>query len=859
LLLFRNIEIFLQRTKSVYYRMRLKTLGFVLLMLGPVARGGSLEGGTLAGMVTATSTGEGIAGARIALDGTTMGAIADTGGRYSITGIPPGTYTVRVRVLGYRDFKADGIRINAGKVTRLPVRLDESIIPLREIQVTAGRMKREQDVRASVFTLAPTQTRTIPGVAEDVMRSLQAIPGVVSVNDFTAQMAVRGSGPDQNLIIMDDIEIFNPYQLYGLISIFNPETVSDINLITGGFPAKYGDRLSAVLDVTNREGDMHSPLHGSLNASITNANLVLHGGMPFGINGSYIVSARRTYYDLILGPIARETGLVSGDVAFPNFMDFQGKFVVEPAPAHRILANMLFSRDAVNIMSGPDRPTPDSVDVLDNTTNNVVGIAWHYFPSKEFYSKLSASWYRNRGDTQFGGEFIDPALDRMRFENRGDTTGIRLFNVAFNSSYNFGKVSIKEEAGWSLPGHLIEVGGGVDFLSTSLVWHFMPDETLRSILLQRGVAYVDDFVQSRDYVRTGVYVQDKIGLTGALSVQPGLRFDYYQIIGRAFLQPRLNISYALNPVTTLRGAWGIYRQSPGYEKLLDQQAFYDYSQAATSHLTAEQATHYVLGAERWLTEEWHLKVEGYYKKFDKVIVQEVVPGTVWKTYPIPGEDPLKQSGWTAPVAVSGDSLTTYPVNGATGQAYGIEFLLEKKNIGPDNRLSGWIGYALARADRVQGSITRPFQFDQRHTVDVVLEYHASSWFDIGVRWKYGSNFPYTPALGLTPRIVTVTQNGKSERVIETDANGNVVFDVDRDGESNKFTGQLPAYHRLDVRFTARTAFWGMDWTFYLDVINVYNHQNVLNYNYYQGDGYTVQRRAIGMLPIIPTLGFSAVF
>ena len=839
--------------------MRLRIFFFPLLYAASFAQERSPDDGSLEGHVIAVASKEAIAGARVALEGTKLGATTDTEGAYAITDVPPGVYTVLVRILGYEEFKAAGIRIERGKTTMLPIKLVESVIPLKEIQVTAGREKRAQDVRASVFSLAPTQARTIPGVAEDVMRSLQAVPGVLSVNDFSAQMVVRGSGPDQNLIIMDDIEIFNPYQLYGLISIFNPETASDISLIAGGFPAKYGDRLSAVLDVTTREGDMHSPVHGSINASITNANLVLNGGMPFDLNGSFIVSARRTYYDLILGPIARKTGLVRGDVAFPNFMDFQGKFVFEPAAGSRILANVLFSRDGVDIISGADRPTPDSVNVLDKTTNNVAGLAWHYFPSREFYSKLSASWYKNQGDTQFGGEFIDPTLDRMRYENGGDTAGIRLFNVAFNSSYMFGKVSIKEEAGWSMPGHLIESGGGIDFLSTSLVWHFQPDETLRSILLQRGVAYVDDFVQLRDYIRVGAYIQDKIGVTSGLSVQPGVRFDYYEIIDRAFLQPRLNISYALTPVTMLRGAWGIYRQSPGYEKLLDQQAFYDFSQSGTGHLTAEQAIHYVLGVERWLTEEWQVKVEGYLKKFDKVIVQEIVPGTLWETSPIPGGDPLKRSGWTTPVAVPGDSLTTNPINGATGQSYGVEFLLEKKSIGPDSRLSGWIGYAWARADRVRGDISRPFQFDQRHTVDVVLDYRVASWFDIGVRFKYGSNFPYTAAIGLTPRIVTVTQNGKQEKMIEVDAGGNVIFDVDRDGEANKFRAQLPAYHRLDVRLTAKAAFWEMNWTFYLDVINVYNHQNVLNYNYYQGDGYTLQRRAIGMLPIIPTLGFSAKF
>jgi hypothetical protein len=837
--------------------MRSFSFVFLLLFEGLLAWGGTPENGTLVGKVTAAATKEGIAGARVSIEGTRIGATADSGGNYTIEDIPPGVYTVVVRILGYEEFKTVAIRIEPAKTTRLPISLTESVIPLKEIQVTAGRVKRAEDVRASVFSLTPTETRTLPGVAEDVMRSLQAVPGVLSVNDFSSQLVVRGSGPDQNLIIMDDIEVFNPYRLYGLISMFNPETVSDISLLTGGFPARYGDRLSAVLDVGNRAGELHSPLHGSVNVSITNANIVLNGGLPFDLNGSFVMSARRTYYDLILGPIAKKTGLVGNDVAFPNFMDYQAKFVIEPAPNSRLIANLLFSRDGVDIISGADRKTPDSINVLDKTTNNVSGLAWHYFPSKEFYSKLSVSWYNNTGDTQFGGDFVDPALDRAQYENGGDTTGIRLFNVAFDSRYVFGKTSVKEEAAWSLPGHLIETGGGVDFLTTELVWHFRPDATLQSVLQERGVAYLNDFVLSQDYVRMSVYLQDKITVTSALSLQPGLRLDYYQIIDRPFLEPRLNFSYILDPLTILRGAWGIYRQSPGYEKLLDQQAFYDFSRA--SHLTAEKATHYVLGVERWLNEEWQVKVETYYKKFDYLIVQSIVPGTVYETYPIPGGDLRQPSGWSTPVAVPGDSLTTFPINGATGQSYGVEFLLEKKNIGPDSRLSGWIGYALARADRVRGDLLRPFRFDQRHTIDVVLDYRAADWFDIGVRWKYGSNFPFTAAIGLTPRLITVTENGQQKKEIELDRNGNVIFDVDRDGEANKLASRLPPYHRLDVRLTAYTAFWGMNWTFYLDVINVYNHVNVLTYNYYQGENYTLQRRPVGMLPIVPTLGFSAKF
>ncbi len=129
-----------------------------------------------------------------------------------------------------------------------------------------------------------------------------------------------------------------------------------------------------------------------------------------------------------------------------------------------------------------------------------------------------------------------------------------------------------------------------------------------------------------------------------------------------------------------------------------------------------------------------------------------------------------------------------------------------------------------RTSRPREYLTRPFRFDQRHTIDVVLDYRATRWLDLGVRWKYGSNFPYTAAVGLSPRTRRSDGQWREEKVVEVDRNGNVIFDVDRTGEENELQAQLPAYHRLDVRLTARTAFWGMDWSFYLDVINVYNHR-----------------------------------
>ena len=637
---------------------KLRTVRIVyILVAGVLCAGGVLAGdfksGGIAGSVVNATDESPLAAVNISLDSTAFGCSTDAQGSFLLRSIPPGNYLLVARLLGFSEFRKD-IVVEEDSIVRIRISLKESPIALQEVQVSAERSKRQGDIRASVLSITPTRTRTLAGVAEDVLRTLQSMPGVLAPNDFSSQLVIRGSGPEQNLIIMDDIEVFNPYRLYGIISMFNPETVADINLITGGFPARYGDRLSAVLDVTNKEGDKSRALKGSVNASITNANVVLDGRSPFGIDGSYVVSARRTYYDLILGPIARNTGLVKGDVAFPNFRDLQAKIVLEPWSTSKFILNGIASNDAVDVVSGPDRKAPDSVNVRDNTRNDVAGITWHFFPSRNVLVKTSLSWYRNSGDSEFGGEFVDPSLNHDLYNNLHDTTGIRFFTVEFDSRYRFLKTSVKQEGVLAMDRHTIEGGYGIDFLETSLTWHFRPDATFRSILQARGVPFLDDFVQTKKYRRLNFYLQDNVKITDKLTVQGGLRFDYYEIIRASEFQPRLNVSYALDPLTTVRAAYGWFRQSPGYEKLLDQNTFLDLTNSSVGNLRAERATHYVLGVDRWLDSQWLVRLEGYRKAFDDVIVQDLRRGTVFATYAVAGADPRKISGWTQPVPVQGD-------------------------------------------------------------------------------------------------------------------------------------------------------------------------------------------------------------
>jgi len=815
------------------------------------------------------SEGNPLLGVNILVSELGTGTVTDENGNYLLEGIVPGNYTLRFSTVGF-ETEFIKVKIIKNRTLLLNVNLKVKVIEVQQVEVTDSGGQNQSDTRVSLINVKPNSARVLPGAVTDVFRTLQALPGVLAPNDFSSQLIVRGSGPDQNLIVMDDIEIFNPYRLYGVVSMFNPEAVSSINLISAGFPAEYGDRLSAVLNVGNREGTLTKNFAGNLNASIVSANLVLEGKNPFNLPGSWLINSRRTYYDLILEPFVKNSGLVEENVSFPNFYDIQAKFVIGPFKGHKFLLNGISSRDAVEVISGKERKTPDSVSVKDNTFNEVAGFAWHYSPSKKVLNKFIVSYYRNKGDANFAGEFLDPSLNRDQFENTfPDTLGKFLFNFGFNSNFTFRKISLEDKFLYFYGrGNEFDAGGGVDFIRTILAFNFQIDPQFQAFIDSNPNfrSSFNDLKDIRDYYRVHTYVQNKFNFSDVLYLFAGMRFDYYGILEKAYFSPRISLSYIFDEINTLRASWGIYYQSPGYEKLRDQNLFYDLSQNITNRLNAERAIHYVLSYERWLNNEWRAKIETYYKKFDDLILPKRVSGTTYYTELIPGKNPRYVDSWTRPVPVQADSITQLPVNDSFGHSYGIEILLEKKNLDRDSKLDGWISYAFAIAERYEYNKWIPFRFDQRHTLNVILNYSVNDWMSIGTRFQYGSGFPINAAVGIKPRIILVDNDGDflpetPEIAHRSDINGRetVNYDIDYGGPGNRFNSRRPEYHRLDVRLNFFAKFWGLDWTFYLDVINVYNRSNVINYDYFVTEDLKLGKKATTMFPIVPTLGFNARF
>src|SRR5262245_44832762 len=257
-----------------------------------VAAGQSIA---VAGRVVDAVSGRAIAGVQVTIGSRTI--VTDVEGRFQFD-VSAGRWEIDVQA---RDYLPRTIAVDAGSRSVAP--LEIQLVPRRgfeaHVEVTAPEPPREAPEAPAALPLRPTQVLSTAGSLDNPFRTLQTLPGVAGTDELGSKLSVRGGAPDQNLTLMDGVEIHNPYRLFGLTSAFNPETVERFELLAGGFGAKYGDRLSSVVLVENRDGDAASPVSASSSASITDANIIGEGRLPGPGQGTWLATARRTYYDLV--------------------------------------------------------------------------------------------------------------------------------------------------------------------------------------------------------------------------------------------------------------------------------------------------------------------------------------------------------------------------------------------------------------------------------------------------------------------------------------------------------------------------------------------------------------------------------
>lgn len=778
----------------------------------------------------------------------TASAQTDTDGRFTL--VIPAFRASRVRVTfnapGYLDLEVD-VTLDAGRA-EMEVTLERNPAYREDIVVSART--EEVVVAPPTLVVQPLTVSRVAGSADNVFRVLQTLPGVSATEDFGSRLTVRGGAPDQNLTVMDGVEIHNPYRLFGLTSAFNPETVDRFELTAGGFGAKYGDRLSSILLVDNRAGSPTRRFSGSAALSATDTNIVAEGALP---SGSWLITGRRTYYDIIAERLT--------DSDLPSFDDVQAKAVWEPKPGRRVTLFALRSRE--NTDARFDGTIPGDEIGLRNTSNNdVLAVSLASAIGRRATLRTTGAWYDYADALDVDGSLRNEAI---RSNSPGDTAFGRA-SIVFTRSLGVRDVSVRQELTVAAsPSHTVDLGVDAHFLRTNWGWSITGDRNntvANGSSVLGGAGLPGLLASSADSPRVGVFVEDDVRVASRLRVAGGVRLDWSGLARETILSPRARATFDLTRRTKLRAALGQYTQSPGYEKLLQSNYFVDLSNTASLGLKSERSVHVIGGIEHEISPVITGRVEAYHKGFDRTIIGRLET---------PAETEARVGQYAFPLELSASvpttpAITTVPVNGAAGRSYGIDAYLEKRAATATDRISGWIAYTWGRARLDEYGLRIPFDYDRRHALSVVSTWRMLPRISLGTTLRVASGFPYTPPVGV--RVASTVADGATSGapgslVPRRDAEGLYLWEVDYGDVSNLNRARLPLYARLDVRVTYMRS-PSSRWQFYVEAINALNRDNAgslspsLEYDA-NSDRPSVGLSPDGALPLLPTFGFRIRF
>ena len=690
--------------KTLMTRYVVPTLA-LLLAFAPTLRAQGT--GVIAGQVVDAGTSEARAGVGVAIVGTTRGAIADAGGRFVIGAVPVGDATLRARLLGYKT-QEQAVVVRANDTTRVLFRLETEATVLGAVRTNARPVDRDIfESRPNVGTVQIT-ARAVEGVPKfgepDIIRIVQLLPGVEARNDFSTGLNVRGGESDQNLILIDGFPIYNPFHLGGLFSTFIDPTVGDVSLMTGGFPARYGGRLSSVLDVHSAE-EAKSGVHGTAELSVLASTGELGGAFASG-KGTWMISGRRTYADKFVDLISSET--------LPyHFRDEQAHFTYAFTPTTKLAITAYDGRDVLdaNIATFGDTSISD--------------------PS-------GGSFLFNWGNTVVGGSLTKTIADRQRRGVArllfGDTTTLeqRASASIFSTNLDLGEGSLTLE---NSVRDLRRAGSMTARTSTH-------ERSIGYDVASYGIRYdartADAQTQIFDLRQSPVsaagYVDDIWRASPSWILESGLRVETLSSANWMAFSPRFSAKYFVTRDFALTAAVGRFSQ---WTHSLSREdipvRLFDFWVASDSVTPISSAWHYILGTEHWLSPTRYLRIEGFYKKYGQLLEGN------------PQEDPARH----------GDEF-----NSVDGDSYGADVLLRQFETG---RFSGWISYTYAVASRDQNGVKYFPGHDRRHDFNVVASWRLSKYL-LGMRFGYASGTPFTDIVGeIVRRVYDPGQNSYGTR------------------------------------------------------------------------------------------------
>jgi hypothetical protein len=764
----------------------------LLLAAWPAAAQSRIVSGTTRDL----ETGEAIPHAIVTVVGRDIRAVSNVDGRFALLGVPEDDVVIAARVLGYEPSEH---RVAAGKVAvvldlalrRLPLVIDT----IHVVAEAERLMKTGEDV--SVVHIAPATLSQLPNLGEaDIFRSLQLLPGISGTSESSASLYVRGGTPDQNLVLLDGMTVYHLDHFYGFFSAFNADAIKDVKVYKGAYPAAYGGRLSSIVDLTGKTGDIRQFRYGG-GLSLLSADAYVQ--VPIAGRGSFVVTGRRSFTDIIRTSLYNDIfGTLSGGAQggttpanqlggpgpFGNasavsftptfyFYDANAKLTYFPSGADVVSLSFYTGRDNLDNSRDlgsalpPGAPagaagTGGTATDLTDWKNVGVSAKWSRQWGPQVYSNLllAASRYTS---------LYDRATARLDADSTAPAGGLGPGLSALEDN-RINDLTLRLDNDWhATPHHM--VSGGTWVTRAGVRFAFLRDDTTQVLDLDQGATQLS------------FYLQDAWRIAAPATLSLGLRTALYSGTEQSFLEPRASLVVHVTSRLHLKAAYGKYSQfvSQVTNENIGAGAR-DFWLLAGDEVPVSRSTHYVLGTG-YETAGWLFDAELYRK--DMIGLSEFS----LRFRPNAGFTP-----------------STLFFNG-TARSQGVELLVQKKT----GLHTGWISYTLASArNRFPGlndGEEFPALHDQRHEIKLVNTLAIRGW-NLSASWVFGSGKPYTaPESEYTVTLL----DGRQETYIHV-------------GEKN--AQRLPAYHRLDLSASRAFRLTGHVLEAGVSVFNVYNRANI---------------------------------
>jgi outer membrane receptor for ferrienterochelin and colicin len=646
--------------------------------------------GVIRGKVIDEETHSPVEGAIIELLGTSDKSNTNSMGEFVFEGLEFDSYQIKVTSIGYNPQIKSDLILYASKPLNLIIVLSPQGITTEQIDVEASFFQQSSDVNISSLNLDYEEIRRAPGATEDISRMLQSAPGVAIGNDQRNDIIIRGGSPSENLILIDGIEVPNINHFgtdgstSGAIGFINNKFILETDLLTGGFPSLYGDKLSGVVDISFREGSKKN-FFSDVNLSIAGFGGIFEG--PITKKGSYLFSVRRSYLELIKSSIRLTT--------VPNYWDFNLKANYDLSATDKIKVIGLLGLDKIDF-SGESAQNNPYGNSLDNQNTLATGINYTKLFSNGYLETVLSAAYTDSFIKQIDSRTADPIF-------------------IYNSSNN--EVILKSNLNYVLSKSITLNGGiGAKFAAINSDTYLRGNTNAAGYVYDtiNAVAKFDTYKFFSHVNFTAKFFNDK------LTVNAGARVDYFDYIRlKTYFSPRAGASLKLTPVTQINFATGIYYQSPEYIWLS--------SDPRNRNLNSISSTHFITGVEHYFAVDLKATIEVYYKEYKDYAVWKDIP-----TY-------ILIDGGTD----FGPNIVGEAVSAGKGIVKGVDITLQKKLSG--SGLYGLLNYSYIHSEfsAIEGGI-KPGAFDPGHQITLIAGFQFKNGWLIGGKLKYSGGRPYTP-------------------------------------------------------------------------------------------------------------------